>query len=67
MNIVQNCNSNTGLYTQKAYTHIGTSSPQILLLSAYVYMHFAWEEFGVHIGWRKSLYKGTPFGYVNLW
>ncbi len=33
----------TGLHTQKAYTHTGTSSPQILLLSAHPYMHFAWE------------------------
>ena len=33
----------TGLHTQKAYTHIGTSSPQIHLLSAHAYMHFARE------------------------
>ncbi len=31
----------TGLHTQKAYTHTGTSSPQILMLSAHAYMHFA--------------------------
>ncbi len=30
----------TGLHTQKAYTHTGTSSPQILMLSAHAYMHF---------------------------
>ncbi len=33
----------TGLHTQKAYTHTGTSSSQILMLSAHAYMHFAWE------------------------
>ncbi len=33
----------TGLHTQKAYTHTGTSSPQILMLSAHAYMHFACE------------------------
>ena len=31
----------TGLHTQKAYTHTGTSSLQILMLSAHAYMHFA--------------------------
>ncbi len=31
----------TGLHTQKAYTHTGTSFPQILMLSAHAYMHFA--------------------------
>ncbi len=31
----------TGLHTQKAYTHTGTSFPQILLSSAHAYMHFA--------------------------
>ncbi len=31
----------TGLHTQKAYTHTGTSSPQIVMLSAHAYMHFA--------------------------
>ncbi len=31
----------TGLHTHKAYTHTGTSSPQILMLSAHAYMHFA--------------------------
>ena len=31
----------TGLHTQKAYTHTGTSSPQILMLSAHAYMHFS--------------------------
>ncbi len=30
----------TGLHIQKAYTSLGTSSMQILLLSAYAYMHF---------------------------
>ncbi len=29
----------TALHTQKAYTHKGTSSPQIPLLSAHAYMH----------------------------
>ncbi len=66
----------TCLHTQKAYTHTGTSSPQILMLSAHAYMHFAWEfgkmnicmsRFGVRIGWRKYLYECTPFGYLNLW
>ncbi len=33
----------TGLHTQKAYTHTGTASHQILLLSAHAYMHFARE------------------------
>ncbi len=33
----------TGLHTQKAYTHTSTSSPQIPMLSAHAYMHFAWE------------------------
>ena len=33
----------TGLHTKKALTHTGTSSPQILLLSAHAYLHFAWE------------------------
>ncbi len=33
----------TGLYIQKAYTSLGTSSMQILLLSAHACMHFAWE------------------------
>ena len=33
----------TGLHTQKAYTHTGTSFPQILLLSPHAYMHFAVE------------------------
>ncbi len=27
----------TGLHTQKAYTHTGISSPQILMLSAHAY------------------------------
>ena len=31
------------LHTQKADTHTGTSSHQILLLSAHAYIHFAWE------------------------
>ncbi len=33
----------TGIHTQKAYTHSGTSPMQILLLlaHAYMYMHFA--------------------------
>ncbi len=31
----------TGLHTQKAYTHTGTSSPQIPMLSAHAYMPFA--------------------------
>ncbi len=54
----------TGLHTQKAYTHTGTSSPQILLLSAHAYTHE--KELGVCIGLRKYLYECTPFGYVNL-
>ncbi len=57
----------TRLHTQKAYTHTGTSSPQILMLSAHAYMHFAcMSRFGVRIGWRKYLYECTPFEYVNL-
>ncbi len=47
----------TGLHTQKACTDRGTSSPQILLLSAHAYMYFAWKlqldsqcvHSGVHI------------------
>ena len=31
----------TGLHTQKAYTHSGTSPLQILLLPAHAYMHSA--------------------------
>ncbi len=34
-------NKYTGLHTEKAYTHTGTSSHQILLLFAHEYMHFA--------------------------
>ena len=33
----------TGLHTQKAYTHSGTSSNLFLLLLSHAYMHFAWE------------------------
>ncbi len=33
-----------GLHTQKAYTHTGTSSPQILMLSAHAYK-MAQEKF----------------------
>ncbi len=33
----------TGLHVQKAYTSLGTSSMQILLLSAHTYKHFALE------------------------
>ncbi len=33
----------TGLHIQKAYTSLGTSFMQILLLSAHACMHFAWE------------------------
>ncbi len=33
----------TGLHVQKAYTSLGTSFMQILLLSAHACMHFAWE------------------------
>ncbi len=33
----------TGLHVQKAYTSLGTSSMQILLLSAHACMHFAYE------------------------
>ena len=33
----------TGLHIQKAHTSLGTSSLQILLLSAHACMHFAWE------------------------
>ncbi len=32
-----------GFHSQKAYTHSGASSSQIILLSAYVLKHFAWE------------------------
>ncbi len=35
------CLLSTGLHTQKAYTHTGTSSHQSLLLSTHAYMHFA--------------------------
>ena len=31
----------TGVHTRKAFTHTGTPSPQIILLSAHAYMHFA--------------------------
>ncbi len=34
----------TGLHTQKVYTHTGTSSPQILLLSAHAYGWFILEK-----------------------
>ncbi len=34
---------NNGLYIPKAYTSLGTSLMQILLLSAHACMHFAWE------------------------
>ncbi len=33
----------TGLHIQKAYTGLGTSSMEILLLHAHACMHFAWE------------------------
>ena len=33
----------TDLHIQKAYSSLGTSSMQILLLSAHACMHFAWE------------------------
>ncbi len=47
----------TGLHTRKAYTHTGTSSFQIPMLSAHAYMHFVselqldsqWVHHGVHI------------------
>ncbi len=46
------CSSFTGLHIQKAHTNLGTSSMQILLLSAHACMHFAWElqlEFMLHM------------------
>ncbi len=55
----------SGLHTQKAYTHTGTSS-KILLLSALRQKgEYAWaggKEFGVRIGWRKYVYECTLSG-----
>ena len=61
---VWKCNEGrfTGLHTQKVYTHTGTSSPQILMLSAHAYVHFVWE-----LQLDKCNTCNTVRGQIQIW